>query len=124
MKTSTTRPSRSDPVYALSTFRIERATNAGPKDLFLRDTKLTGFGVRVSPRNTKSFFLGGLKYGAATPDSSDATLRTIVDAFLESKEPVLRARSIEDYRMVFYSRRRGELTVAPSDPSGPGWISQ
>ncbi len=142
MKTSTPSSSKSEPVYALSTFRIERARNPGPKDLFLRDPQLTGFGVRISPRNTKSFFvegrqkdtgkvrrvvlgqypllslksarkraleaLGDLKYGSSTPATANVTLRTVIEGFLEAKEPVLRARSIEDYRMVFYSGRRGE----------------
>jgi hypothetical protein len=35
--TTTTSNSKRQSVYALSTFRIEKASNTGPKDLFLRD---------------------------------------------------------------------------------------
>jgi len=47
-------------VYALSTFQtLERYRNTGFKDIFLRDPHLRGFGVRVTPSNTKSFFVEG-----------------------------------------------------------------
>src|SRR5438045_1060907 len=45
------------PVYALSTLRIEHFQNTSSKDQFLRDPHLRGFGVRISPRNSKSFIV-------------------------------------------------------------------
>lgn len=45
-------------VYALSTSQaLERYRNTSSKDVFLRDPRLRGFGVRISPGNTKSFFV-------------------------------------------------------------------
>ena len=47
-------------VYALSTFQsIERCRNTGSKDLFFRDPHLRGFGLRVTPTNSRSFFVEG-----------------------------------------------------------------
>ena len=142
-------------VYWLSTSQaLDRFLNTGTSDLFIRDPHLRGFGVRITPRNTKSFFvearqgstgrvrrtvlgqypflslkdarkraldaLRELKYGQGTPDASDVKLRTIIEAFLDAKADVLRERSIKDYRMVFYSRRRGE--EGPSQGCFPDWM--
>lgn len=127
-------------VSALSTSRIERFQNTSSKDQFLRDPHLRGFGVRITPRNSKSFIvetrerstgkvrrivvgqhplmslqearkkaleaLRELKYSEIKSDKP-ITLRTLVEAFLKAKAHTLRERSIEDYRMVFYSPRRG-----------------
>jgi integrase len=130
-------------VYALSTSQaLERYSNNSSKDVFLRDARLRGFGVRITPGNTKSFFvesrqgstgrvrrivlgqfpvmtlkdarrraieaLRELRYGDGTLGTREITLRTIFEGFLEAKAPVLRERSVRDYRMVFYSRRRGQ----------------
>ena len=38
---------------------LESTTNDSSKDLFLRDTKLKGFGVRVTPKGGMGFFAEG-----------------------------------------------------------------
>ena len=49
-------------VYSLSTLlteaRIDKLTNrGGARPLFVRDTRLTGFGLKVTPTDAKSFFV-------------------------------------------------------------------
>lgn len=36
---------------------VEDAANDGPRDVFLRDEVLRGFGVRITTANSKSFFV-------------------------------------------------------------------
>ena len=60
-----------DSVYSLSTFltdaKVARLNNSsGPQTLFARDNVLRGFGVKVSPLNTKSFFVESRTQGNAT----------------------------------------------------------
>lgn len=130
-------------VYGLSTSHaLERHRNSSAKDLFVRDLHLRGFGLRITPSNTKSFFvesregatgkvrrivlgrypvltlkdarkraleaLRDLRYGERTSGAKNVNLRTVVDGFLEAKTPVLRSRSLDDYRMVFYSSPRAQ----------------
>jgi integrase len=146
----------SRPVYALSTQRIERFQNTSSKDQFIRDPHLRGFGVRITPRNTKSFIvetrekttgkvrrivvghyplmtlqearrkaldaLRELKYSEITSDKP-ISLRTLVEAFLKSKAHTLRERSLEDYRMIFYSPKRGEEN-GHKRGCFPAWMDQ
>jgi integrase len=41
----------------LSDSKLTRLTNTTSKDRFIRDTDLRGFGLRISPRNVKSYFV-------------------------------------------------------------------
>jgi integrase len=134
--------SKARSVYFLSTFQIEKYRNSGPKDVFLRDRHFRGFGLRVTPSNTKSFFvegrqkstgkvrrlvlghypilslkearkraleaLGEIKYGEVAQGAKEPVLRSLVERFLEAKTQVLRASSVYDYRMIFYSLKRSE----------------
>ena len=128
-------------VYGLSTSQVlERYRNTSAKDLFVRDRHLRGFGLRITPSNTKSFFvesregatgkvrrivlgrypvltlndahkraleaLRSLRYGEHSSRPQNINLRTVVECFLEAKKPVLRSRSLDDYRTVFYSLPR------------------
>ena len=50
----------------LLTERKVKAAKAGPKDFFLRDDQVKGFGLKVTPKGRKSFIAEGRIKGAGT----------------------------------------------------------
>ena len=105
VETSPTKPQKATAHLVLTDAKLNRATNHGPSDWFLRDSSLQGFGARISPRNVKSFFVEGTIKGRFH--------RHVIGRFPLITVTEARRKAIEALRDIKY----GECTSAKKDAS-------